>query len=211
MAYAVPSNPSKDVATLSAIYDHNAAEQYKFFNYSLQQIPCNTTATAQYSLARTCDDCAAAYKQWLCAVTMPRCEDYSNPSAWLMPRNTKQKSINGSTIEVDQSLLTTMASNSSRNSIIDTDIQPGPYKEVLPCKNLCYDLVQSCPATFGFGCPLEGRGLNVSYGDKDPTGRLITCSYLGAAYFLNEGVRAIDGIRVSALWLFGVLSLWFLM
>ncbi|KAL9105461.1 MAG: hypothetical protein Q9227_009370 [Pyrenula ochraceoflavens] len=210
VAYAVPSNPSKKIDELSAIYDKYASDMYQFFNFSLQQIPCNTTATAQYSLARTCDDCAAAYKQWLCAVTIPRCEDYSNPSEWLMPRNTGQKFINGSSIDVDQSLLTSVAFNSSRNSIIDADIQPGPYKEVLPCKDLCYDLVQSCPATLGFGCPLEGKGMNVSYGNRDPTG-LITCSYLGAAYFLNGGSKIIDAAGTSVFWVSGVLTLWLLM
>ncbi|KAL9624762.1 MAG: hypothetical protein Q9160_001116 [Pyrenula sp. 1 TL-2023] len=188
VAYAVPSNPDKTPNDLTAIYDSNAATAYQFFNYSLQQIPCNTTATAQYSLARTCDDCAAAYKRWLCAVTIPRCEDYSRQAPYLHPRNTAQNFLNGSTFSSSQqdaqALLSATVTNSSRNSIIDDKIKPGPYKEILPCQDLCYDLVQSCPATLGFGCPLEGRGLNVSYGVKDPSG-LITCSYLGAAYFMN--------------------------
>lgn len=193
----MPSNPDKTPDDLTAIYDSNAASAYQFFNFSLQQIPCNTTATAQYSLARTCDDCAAAYKRWLCAVTIPRCEDYSNEAPYLLPRNTAQNFLNGSTFsssqQDSQALLSTTATNSSRNSIIDNKIKPGPYKEILPCQDLCYDLVQSCPATLGFGCPLEGRGLNVSYGVKDPSG-LITCSYLGAAYFLNGAdTRSLTG------------------
>ncbi len=79
--------------------------------------------------------------------------------------------------------------NSSRNPLIDTNIKPGPYKEVLPCQDLCYTLVQSCPAALGFACPLQGRGLNWSYGVRDPKGD-ITCSYLGAAYFLNAAGRS---------------------
>lgn len=48
--------------------------------------------------------------------------------------------------------------------MIDADIQPGPYKELLPCKDICYNLIRSCPAALQFACPLEGHGLNYSYG-----------------------------------------------
>lgn len=199
VAYAVPSNPNKFPPTtglpeLAELYDSNAAGLFQYFNYSLQQIPCNTTATAQYSLARNCNDCMRAYKQWLCAVTIPRCEDYRNPGPWLKPRNTAQNFINGSSIlSLDphnpstQVLLSAVATNQSRNPLIDTAIQPGPYKEVLPCQDLCWDLVQSCPAALDFGCPYAGRGLEDSYGFRHypGAGGNITCSWLGAAYYLN--------------------------
>jgi calcium channel MID1 len=206
VAYAVPSNPEKFSPTtglpdLAALYDSNAAALYQFFNYSLQQIPCNTTATAQYSLARNCDDCATAYKQWLCAVTIPRCEDYSNNATWLMPRNTMQNFVNGSSIPNtpdDQALLNAVATNSSRNPIIDQNIQPGRYKEVLPCKDLCYDLVRSCPAALGFGCPTSGRGLEDSYGTRSNDSGILTCSYLGAAFYLSgaEAYRSYTAIAL---------------
>lgn len=209
VAYAVPTNPEKyspltGLPELSALYDSNAASLYTYFNYSLQQIPCNTTSTAQFSLTRNCDDCARAYKAWLCAVTIPRCEDYSNDAPHLKPRNVGQPFINGSTIgpqssHFDQSLLAAVATNSSRNPIIDQDINPGPYKEVLPCEDLCYDLVQSCPAALGFGCPYAGRGLEDSYGKRNHSG-FITCSYLGAAYYLSGSETAC-----------GVLDWWWLM
>lgn len=48
--------------------------------------------------------------------------------------------------------------------MIDTAIKPGPYKELLPCSDICYNLVRSCPAALQFACPLEGHGLNYSYG-----------------------------------------------
>ena len=102
VAYAVPSNPDKyspldGLANLAAVYDSYAAQMYQYFNYSLQQIPCNTTASAQYSLARNCDDCARAYKQWLCAVTIPRCEDWDNDAPYLARRNMAQNFPNGTT------------------------------------------------------------------------------------------------------------------
>ncbi len=199
VAYAVPTNPNLFSSTtglpqLAATYDEYAARMYQYFNYSLQQIPCNTTSSAQYSLVRNCTDCARAYKQWLCAVTIPRCEDYDKTGPGLMARNVRQPLVNGSAIfdlpgwnaDLQQPLLDAVATNSSRNPNIDEKIRPGPYKELLPCEDLCYDLVQSCPASLGFSCPLRGRGLEQSYGFRSGPENL-TCSYLGAAFFLSGG------------------------
>lgn len=218
VAYAVPTNPNKfDPTTglpeLAALYDSNAAQMYQYFNYSLQQIPCNTSSSAQYSLARNCDDCARAYKQWLCAVTIPRCTDYSSTDPWLKPRSLGQPFVNGSSISapefnVDQALLNAVATNSSRNPLIDESIQPGPYKEVLPCKDLCYDLVQSCPASLGFGCPLEGAGLEDSYGSRSNDSGVISCSYLGAAYYLSAAQTTVPvAVKKVALLVVAVVSM----
>ena len=206
VAYAVPSNPllfdpSTGVPALAARYDSNAAALYQNFNYSLQQVACKTPSVQQYSLARTCDDCARAYKTWLCAVTIPRCEDFSSTKPYLMPRNTAADFANGSSLpdlphlyHADNitSWISTVASNSSRNPIIDADIRPGPYKEVLPCEDLCYDLMQSCPASLGFQCPLAGKGLDASYGKRSRDSGEISCSYLGAAYYLSGGGRVMS-------------------
>lgn len=221
VAYAVPANPNKFSPTtglqdLAATYDQNAAAMYQLFYYSLQQIPCDTTSDAQYSLARNCDDCAHAYKQWLCAVTIPRCEDFSNLSPWLKPRNTAQNFVNGSSLTfaandaTGQALLNSVATNQSRNPLIDSAIAPGPYKEVLPCEDLCYDLVQSCPAILGFGCPIRGKGLEQSYGSRSNDSGIITCSYLGAAYYLSGSRRQVvleTGWMASAAVLAAVLLL----
>jgi calcium channel MID1 len=207
VAYAVPTNPDTfspvtGLPELAALYDSHAAQMYQYFNYSLQQIPCNTTSSAQYSLARNCDDCARAYKEWLCAVTIPRCADFSSTAPFLKPRNLGQPFVNGSSIStstsnsqfgVDQALLNSVATNSSRNAIIDDKIKPGPYKEVLPCEDLCYDLVQSCPAALGFSCPLRGAGLEDSYGRRSNDSGVISCSYLGAAYYLSGAERLLQG------------------
>ncbi|KAL9099485.1 MAG: hypothetical protein Q9163_005022 [Psora crenata] len=173
VAYAVPSNATNmgNITALGEFYDDQANSLYVNFTKSLAQIPCNTTSSAQYSLAVTCDNCTHAYKQWLCAVTIPRCEDFSNTAFYLQPRAVAQKFINetyGAQYSDDPSLTqenkNRLFTNSSRNPSIDEVIAPGPYKEVLPCKALCYGLVQSCPAALGFSCPLEGHGLNYTYG-----------------------------------------------
>jgi len=73
----------------------------------------------------------------------------------------------------------------SRNPLIDKVIKPGEYKEVRPCTDLCWSLVQSCSSGFGFNCPEMGSwGESVSYGLRSDDGD-VTCSYLGAVYFLS--------------------------
>lgn len=173
VAYAAPANPQtfNTTESLAQKYDQYAQSLYQNFTNSLQQIPCNTTSSAQYSLARDCNDCDAAYRQWLCAVTIPRCDDISNPATYLQPRAVNYPFINSSyAIETDGNAAFSEANrnrtsfNSSRNPMIDTIIKPGPYKELLPCKDICYNLVRNCPAALQFVCPLVGHGLNYSYG-----------------------------------------------
>ncbi|KAL9007252.1 MAG: hypothetical protein Q9188_000055 [Gyalolechia gomerana] len=134
VAYAVPSNFTTNSTTLALAYDAYANKTYQNFSKSLQQIPCDTTPSAQYSLARNCDDCAEAYKTWLCAVTIPRCADFSSPSklTHLQPRNIAQNFINGTEPKGALFSKENKTTNQSRNRWIDDTIKPGPYKEVLP-------------------------------------------------------------------------------
>ncbi|KAI9893112.1 MAG: stretch-activated cation channel mid1 [Vezdaea aestivalis] len=228
VAYAVPSSPNLTLSKITDIYDEAALTHYKAFNNSLAQIPCETTSSAQYSLVRSCADCAAAYKQWLCAVLIPRCDDFSSTNAWLAPRNIGQSFPNGSSL--DQNLQLTPAGfggaalsvgqlqkvfsvSQSRNPKIDDLIKPGPYKEVLPCKDLCYSLVQSCPAALGFACPQSGMGMEKAYGERPQGGdKNLTCSFLGAVYNLNaagrigsQGWKGLGGLIAG--WIMGWLIL----
>ena len=177
VAYAAPGNPSSkntsisDATNLGLLYDQYALLAWTNFTYSLGQVACNTTSSAQYSLVKTCTDCSNAYKEWLCAVVIPRCEDFSNSSLSLQPRAIVQPFINETYGKkfVDDPILSIENQrktyfNSSRNPMIDDVIKPGPYKEVLPCEDICYELVRSCPSFLGFGCPLLNHGLNYSYG-----------------------------------------------
>lgn len=207
-AYAVPANTANfaNFTTLAAFYDNATQAQYQFFENVLAQIPCETTSSAQYSLARNCSDCAAAYKEWLCSVTIPRCTDFSSNLPWLQERNMGQPFPNGTMLP--QSLVdfanNSMAFNNSRNPIIDAFVQPGPYKEVLPCNDLCHNLVQSCPASMGFACPRPGRiAFNQSYGqmpDPNIPGQVgqITCNYPGAAYDQLSGAVGLSSPHVVA-------------
>lgn len=218
VAYAVPANPNtmKSFEELQNFYENYTTTWWAPFNWTLSQIACNTTSDAQYSLAKNCTNCAAAYKEWLCAVSIPRCQDFTNTADYLQIRNVGQSfynndsmldsdflnsqyiampnapSIQGSNA-FDQTYMSSFATNQSRNPRIDEVIKPGPYKEVLPCEDLCYSLMQSCPASIGFVCPYRGRGLEAGYGMRSPNG--VTCSYLGAVYYVN-GASAGFGLPV---------------
>ncbi|KAK4580485.1 hypothetical protein LTR86_000688 [Recurvomyces mirabilis] len=235
VAYAVPNNPVTFNTTSTAggedgidqlrhIYDNYTSYYYQQFNYSLQQIPCNISSDAQYSTIKNCTDCAAAYKQWLCAVSIPRCADFSSDDSFLQRRNMGQNFTNGSSLPSEllntqytpmsraptldgtpaysQTYLSSLATNSSRNPILDAQILPGPYRELLPCEDLCFSLVQSCPAALGFGCPAPGRGLEAGYGKRSPDGAL-TCSYLGAVYDIsaagNVFAPVFEAVAIAAL------------
>jgi len=211
VAYAAPANFTlfPDVNVLGQKYDAYARYQYTNFSRSLQQIPCNTTSSAQYSLAKNCDDCDEAYREWLCAVTIPRCEDYSNPASYLQPRAMNQSFTNATlaaqTANDPGINISRVAFANSRNPMIDTDIQPGPYKEVLPCSDLCYSLVQSCPASLQFVCPLKHHGLNYTYGTQNGSSSdVITCNSPRAGISIG-GASALKGIGTLAPWVaFGV-------
>ncbi|CAF9936827.1 MAG: stretch-activated cation channel mid1 [Heterodermia speciosa] len=200
VAYAVPSNDTNlNHTELTLLYDNDARNKYQNFRKSLQQIPCNTTSSAQYSLARTCDDCDKAYRTWLCAVTIPRCEDFSSNLSYLVPRLISKTFTNGSiALGLNEAPYTAenksvLYLNSSRNPMIDESIMPGPYREMLPCKDLCYEIVRSCPANLEFACPLKKHGLDRAYGEDG------ACSYPGAPFKQNLAT----GLRVT-LWCFGV-------
>jgi calcium channel MID1 len=123
---------------------------------------------------------------------MPRCEDFSAEGPGLKDRNIDQPLANGSlpysynmTKEFNTTIRERFAFKGSRNPLIDTAIQPGPYKELLPCEDLCFDIVRSCPAQLGFGCPAPSmRG--ASYGKREIGTQNLTCSFPGALVNLNE-------------------------
>ncbi|KAK6077346.1 calcium influx-promoting protein ehs1 [Seiridium cupressi] len=194
-AYSVPGNEQKysgdKIEELKSFYDDYAKQMYDNFSKAMMQVQCNTTNTSKYSLAKGCDDCKTAYKNWVCSVAIPRCEDFSKPDDFLQMRNIMAPFPDGSRVEpnLQQQYGMTIAYNSSRSPRIDDEVQPGPYKEVLPCDDLCYDVVQSCPAVLSLGCPQPGMvGFETSYGrrqaETDGTSN-VTCNYPGSAHYIS--------------------------
>ncbi|ODV83507.1 hypothetical protein CANARDRAFT_29951 [[Candida] arabinofermentans NRRL YB-2248] len=171
VSYSVPVSRNftdglQNSTELGQVYDDYAREQYKNFEYALQQVPCDTELDARYSPIRTCDDCSYSYKQWLCSVTIPRCS----------PKN--------------ETLYKEYESSSGRNSFIsDTIDPPFSYFEILPCLNVCHAIVRDCPSDFGFMCPTNLTQIKWSYSDDDylDDGEYISCNYLGTVYEISSG------------------------
>ena len=203
----MPANPSIEYARLASIYDSKAATLYQNFRYSLAQVQCNGTAFGQsslYSLAVNCSDCEDAYKDWLCAVMIPRCTDVSSGDRQHVLRDPGAKFANGSSVNLTVGHLGTAR---SRNQLIDTQIRPGPYKEILPCTDVCYDLVRKCPSSLGFQCP-QNHLAQLSYAKRREN--LLSCNYPGAVYQPSSAwsVRYDDSARFSLL--YALLGFWVL-
>ncbi|KAK2679169.1 Stretch-activated cation channel Mid1/Calcium influx-promoting protein Ehs1 [Fusarium oxysporum f. sp. vasinfectum] len=180
--YAVPGNDKKfNNTALAKHYDDYARKMYANFEKVMMQVPCEAPPESRYSLARDCDECREAYKRWLCTVTIPRCEDVMGGSRYSVVRDAFQAFPNGTTLPDNfRKGLKAAANNSSRNAWIDETVKPGPYKELLPCEDVCYEVVQACPAAIGFTCPQPGfPSFSVSYGRRNPDISSITCNYPG--------------------------------
>ncbi|KAI0490703.1 stretch-activated Ca2+-permeable channel component-domain-containing protein [Xylaria cf. heliscus] len=203
--YAVPGNLEKfpNGTALAAFYDNYTRTMWDNFDKVLQQTPCQAPSTQKYSLVRDCDDCKRAYKDWLCSVAIPRCEDFSSPDPSLQMRNINAPFPNGTFVdeEIRKDHGDVRAFNSSRNVEIDDRVQPGPYKELLPCDYLCYELVKSCPASIGFSCPLQNNkfSFNPSYAIPDNSKEL-SCNYPGSAYYPSAAsVTGLSWVSMAAL------------
>ncbi|KAL2887740.1 Calcium influx-promoting protein ehs1 [Ceratocystis lukuohia] len=186
--YAVPSNIDKySMTELASLYDDYAAEKYEIFEKALAQSACEANPAGRYSLVRTCDDCRKAYKQWLCSVVIPRCEDYDSANLDSHIRNANTPFPNGTSLP--ESVIDGLSQHplgpafmSARNADINDVIEPGPYREILPCDDLCYDIVQSCPSALEFGCPLRGSTqYESSYAQKNNS-KALACNFPGALH-----------------------------
>jgi calcium channel MID1 len=181
--YAVPGSDSFSNGTeLARVYDEYAREMYSYFEKVMMQIPCEAEPGARYSLVRGCDNCKQAYKRWLCTVAVPRCEDVTSgtPSAFI--RNVGQPFPNGTMLpeEFIEEWSGKVYHNASRNRFIDDEIAPGPYKEILPCEDICYEVVQNCPSAIGFSCPRpKMTAFGASYGRRTEENEELSCNYPG--------------------------------
>jgi calcium channel MID1 len=181
--YTAPGNKEKFSNTeLGKKYDDYAREMYQNFEKVMMQIPCETEAVSQYSLARNCNDCREAYKRWLCSVIIPRCDMLNSTNQFAIPRNVGQAFPDGSSLSKEEREKWDWVPgfNASRNAFIDKEVEPGPYKEILPCEEVCYEVVQSCPAEIGFNCPQPGMAaFEQSYGQRRDDGSVMSCNYPG--------------------------------
>ncbi|ORY87843.1 stretch-activated cation channel Mid1, partial [Protomyces lactucae-debilis] len=160
IAYSVPSNSTLyNPVALGTYYDNRALAYFQNFSNTMQQYACNVSDDAKYSLVSTCDDCKAAYKDWLCAVTIPRCADTTNPASFLTLRN------------------------QSRSPLLDRDLHPGVYKEVLPCGDLPRNVARTCPAFIQFWLPSNKTVFDATYGQRS-NNATISCNAPGVDFWV---------------------------
>ncbi|CAG8459343.1 2519_t:CDS:2 [Diversispora eburnea] len=131
LAYSVPANPLLPISKIIKFYDELAEEYFKNFTLTLSQFSCNKT---HYSLVRSCNDCLESYKNWICAMTVPRCGD-----ADFFSTSDDDNDFS------DSSIIGGIARNANKSRIpkIDKEMVPGAYIEIPPCINLCYNTTQS--------------------------------------------------------------------
>lgn len=178
VSYAVPvsrnfSNDMQDVVALGKVYDQHVKDLFTQFEYALEQTACDAHLDSRYSPIRTCDDCRYSYKQWLCAISIPRCS-----------------SENGSYYKEYES-------SDGRNDFIREVIDPPlPYYEILPCIDTCDAIVRDCPADFKFACPTRSDFVGISYGlpDGDTENGAVSCNMVGdKSYNTNDGMISTSG------------------
>ncbi|KAK9469711.1 stretch-activated cation channel Mid1 [Lipomyces arxii] len=150
IAYKVPSNSSFTRTELARYYDEVALNYYTGFDKTLQQVQCDVANTSRYTWLRTCDDCRASYKNWLCLTTIPRC-------------------MSPTTVTSRSSLK--LRQNYTQNRNFNVVWAESSYFELLPCIFTCHSIMQDCPALLDFHCPLPGRGLLNAYGLLNETQR----------------------------------------
>lgn len=160
VAYSVPSSSILDNKTeLARTFDQYAQSLFGNFSKALQIIPCETELDARYSPIRSCKDCSKSYRDWLCAVTIPRCT--STKEDYYIHRK----------------------SHKNRNPFINEKIKPlSDYYEVPPCIEMCYHMVRDCPSDFGFACPDQKNQKDLfyrSYGSFNAHSLQDTCNYIG--------------------------------
>ena len=185
VAYSVPApgDPeyNDDKSTIKELYDDYVKGLYTNFSKALQQVPCDTVPEAIYSNLRTCEDCAESYKNWLCAVSIPRCNTKNVTKGYVLRNLTNQ-----------------------RNDFIKHTINPSQdYYEVLPCVNVCHAIVRDCPADFGFMCPTKNESVSLSYyWDTFDNEQWPSCNYVGK--FASQSSNA---VKLLANWVLMVMVL----
>ncbi|KAF9914909.1 stretch-activated cation channel mid1 [Lobosporangium transversale] len=180
VAYAVPVTPLSTLPGSSSgttvqqdvkhYYDDFTSRLMETFTKVLKQYDCSKS---QYSFIRNCTDCERAYRRWLCGVSIPRCTDVeditdSNNYGYVRPEDIDPHAAenpylldrsNGPVV-VGRNTSTSRGAVAQLSAENNTLMNPGEYGEVLPCVDLCYDVVQSCPSFLGFNCPVKNMGGN---------------------------------------------------
>ncbi|KAG0074734.1 stretch-activated cation channel mid1 [Linnemannia elongata] len=208
VAYSVPITPQSTLVggangtarlDIKNFYDNFTSNLMDNFDRVLEQYDCSRS---QYSLIRNCTDCSRAYRRWLCSISIPRCTDVDDVTDKRNLGYTPTPLPNPDTVEnpylVDRTsgaVVVERRTNTSRGAISQLSqnplMDPGQYGEVLPCIDLCFDVVQSCPNFLGFDCPVKNMGGN--YARMNEQG--FRCNGLGVVPVPSAASRALRQLK----------------
>jgi calcium channel MID1 len=195
VAYSVPSPPTLPTPLLVDFYNSSLQPSLAMFARTLTTFPCNDLSMGAYSRISTCDDCTAAYLDWACAVTMPRCTDAPSTAAlndsasleWMIPATYQQTLLRSSPNTSRTPLLAPLSLASTFNTSVPLST-PFPYAEVPPCLETCYSVKAKCPSLVQWGCPTDGGTGMAGYG----MGQMLGVEARMAGDPGGEGVRGSD-------------------
>ncbi|BGP19891.1 hypothetical protein JCM10213_008635 [Rhodosporidiobolus nylandii] len=182
VAYAVPSPPSLATSDLITYFNSSLSPSLAAFARTLTTFPCDVPEMGRYSVVSICADCYAAYRDWLCATTIPRCADApanatlndtttieteSGLATWYLPEETqtlltrddpfasRTPAFGPANLSATfPSLFNSSYPASSSNLASES---PFPYAEVPPCTDTCNLVEARCPPFLGWSCPKMGR------------------------------------------------------
>ncbi|GAA5964162.1 hypothetical protein JCM3765_005358 [Sporobolomyces pararoseus] len=192
VAYSVPAPLSLPTSDLIDYFNSTISSSLETFARTLTTFPCNSTKFGQYSVISTCSDCYDAYRDWLCATTIPRCSDAPSNITTLI-------STNSSLFDPETDLATWSIPTSYSTSIIrdfppasrtpnlapanlsstfpslfnssyppnrqnTLEQSPFPYSEIPPCMDVCHLVDARCPSFLGWDCPTRGDTGKATYG-----------------------------------------------
>lgn len=173
VSYAVPlpfpEFPAQvhDSTTLPASLTDPLLGYLTNFTMSLLTFACGRDL---YSPIQSCAGCQAAYRKWLCTISLPRCGEYPSSSSssstiTASPTNaiTNTNGVSVTTTSTQTSALVAQTAGvSPRNENLPAF--DANYTALLPCIETCTATDRACPNFLGFKCPSTAFNANSSYG-----------------------------------------------
>lgn len=154
VAYSIPLSPTISQSDALDVIKQTISPNYANFSNTVDTFPCGDPEFGMYSYVATCEDCKNSYRNWLCAVAMPRCTDPIS-STFQSAASQNGSDLTGADTPPNTAALPYIVNrnNDSRQTYIDQDLQPGAYGELLPCTSTCYFVSRACPPVVQWGCP----------------------------------------------------------
>ncbi|GAA5903299.1 Mid1p [Sporobolomyces salmoneus] len=199
VAYSVPAPLSLPTSDLVDYFNSTISPSLAAFARTLTTFPCNSTKFGQYSVVSTCTDCYEAYRDWICATTIPRCTDAPPNITTLVPSNSslfdpemdlatwsipphysdtlirdyppasRTPSFAPSNLSTTFPDLFNSSYPSNRRNSLEQS--PFPYSEVPPCMDACHLVDARCPSFLKWSCPTSGDTGRAVYGMTEQVGR----------------------------------------